>query len=133
MSRIPTVGMEKAYRELITTNKNIVSFYMAHTLEYSYNPNSDIEEIYYFHYDTHVATVYHNKTNDKYKVVLSPFGWSQTDAVNVTGLLRCIGINTVSCYRKNEELYLKVNGKKTELKEYVVEWLKWTQKKKIRI
>ncbi len=121
MSRIPSVGMEKAYRELTTTNKNIVTFYTAHTLEYSYNPNSDIEVIYYFHYNTHVATVYHNKTNDKYKVVLSPFGWSQTDAVNVTGLLRCIGIDTVSCYRRNETLYLKINGKKTDEIETVVE------------
>lgn len=121
MSRIPTVGMKKAYTELITTNKYTVKFYTAHTLEYSFNPNSDVEVIYYLHYDTHVASVYHNKTNGKYKVCLTNYGWSQTDAVNVTGLLRCMGINTVSCYRKNETLYLKVDGKKTGEKEVVTE------------
>jgi len=45
----------------------------------------------------------------------------RTDAVNVTGLLRCIGIDTVSCYRRNETLYLKINGKKTDEIETVVE------------
>lgn len=121
MSRIPTVGMEKAYRELTTTNKNRITFYMVHTLEYVYNPNSDVDIIYYSHYNTHVATIYHDKRTCKYKIVLTNYGWSQTDALNVTGLLRCIGIHTVSCYRKNETLYLKVDGKKTGVKETIAE------------
>lgn len=120
MSRIPTVGMEKAYRKLTTTNENRVTFYAAHTLEYSFNPNTNTEVIYYTHYNTHVASVYYDKSKDKYKIILTNYGWSQTDAMNVTGLLRCMGINTVSCYRKNESLYLKVDGKRTGVKEVVV-------------
>lgn len=121
MSRIPTVGMQKAYRKLMATDINRITFYTAHTLEYVYNSDSHVDEIYYYHYNTHVVSVYHDKRTRKYKIILTPYGWSQTDAVNVTGLLRCLGIHTISCYRKNETLYLKVDGKKTGVKETVVE------------
>lgn len=121
MSRIPTVGMEKAYREITTTNRNSVSFYMAHTLEYSYDPNTDIETICYIHYGVLVGLVRHFKTTGKIKISLSNNGWSQTDACNFTGLLVCMGIYSVRCYRHNDNLYLSRQGKKTGVKEVVLE------------
>ena len=121
MSRIPTIGMEKAYKQLTTTNKRSVTFYTAHTLEYSYDPNTNIETICYLHYGVIVGIVRYNKTTGATKISLSNYGWSQTDSCNFNGLLVCMGIYSVRCYRHNDNLYLSRQGKKTGVKEVVLE------------
>lgn len=121
MSKIPTVGMQRAFKELMTTSKYSVVFYTSHKLEYKYDPNSNVDTVLYYHYNTLIGYVEHIVIDDSFRIVVTNSGWSQTDAVNFTGLLVCMELNRVKCYRKDYTLYLSLDGKKMGVKEIILE------------
>ena len=119
MSRIPTVGLQKAFNKL-KDGQQYARYNENHVLEHTSDWFKGIEQYRYIHYGVFVGSVTYYHEEHKTVVSVDGYGWSRTDCDNMNGLLRVLGIYSVSVYRHYDELYLTTGNKKEQLKEVVL-------------
>lgn len=123
MSRVPTEQMKKAMKEILITNINEKAFGKdkEHKIYYAYDVNEDIHSFMYTHYGTACLYVEDNHSLDEQLVYIYSGAYSCTDRDNMNGMLYMLDIDRVRVYKDHDNLYFKIDGKKTKLRKIVIE------------